>query len=386
MNVLLPRVSVAVFSVAIAAALGWACCKRPPPPALQACKDPIDHRLCDTSSCGTNAPAVNGFPITGVRPNGQCNSDGVQMIPGSLSGGHAACDGTTLELEGNKLVAVNSDGVVVCREGELEGASFEVRSWVDDGKSRKKSRRIVIQDVAPYTPDHGETRTAYRMVADKPGTKDSLCSSLEAADFRESLGLDPPAPLNPSPSADRDVVIPVSSELYDVFGRPIVPKDSPPVGQPWLHFACVHDALAKRSLYGLHTDNAERSRAALKMLTANYCGGKPLTLRGLEIAWCSGAQTNLEARWSSQGATCVSSLRATYMKEPAFQNWPHALKSVCGPEGKDECSDLEAWKENAVQCHTGSTTTKLEPCAPSSGPTCDHKSFESYVVRAAGGP
>src|SRR5262249_21243846 len=102
--------------------------------------------------------------------------------------------------------------------------------------------------------------------------------------------------------------------------------------------------------------------------------------RGLEIAWCSGNQTDLEARWSSEGATCVSKLRVLYMKDPQFSDWPVALKSVCGNDGKDECPSLDEWKANAVRCHVGDETSELQQCAPSSGPPCAQGNLESYIV------
>lgn len=389
MQALLPRVSMVLLFLVTVAVIGWAVCKSPPTPALPVCTDPDADRFCDNGVCGTNSPTVNGFPINGVRSNGQCNSDGVQLIPGSLSGGQGErCTGATLDLDGNELVGLNPDGTVRCRGAELKGASFEVRSWVDEGKSHKKSRRIVIQDIASYKPDHGETRTSYGMVADKPGTVDSLCASREAIEFRDRLGLRSPSPLDPSPSAGHDSVIPVSSELYDVFGRPVTPKHSRPAGRSWLHFACVHDALAKRSLYGLHTDSVEYSRAALKMLTANYCGGRPLTLRGVKIAWANGDPANLEASWSSQQATCVSKLRVLYRNGSELQqipsDWPRELKSICGDKGKAECPNLEKWRESAARCHVGGETTTLGPCC--SGSNCPRGDVESYIVLDASTP
>jgi len=388
MQMLLPRLSVALLSIATITAIGWACCKPPPPAALPVCTDPDVDRFCDNGVCGPNSPTVNGFPINGVRPNGQCNTDGVQLIPGSLIGGQGnLCTGASLDLDTDHLVGLNADGAIQCKGEQLKGASFEVRSWVDQDKSHKKSQRIVIQDVALYKPEQGEARTGYRLVADKPGALESLCTSRASVDFRESLGLRPVAPLDPSPVVKQDVIIPVSSELYDVFGQPIEAKDSPPPGRPWLHFACVHDALAKRSLYGLHTDSVERDRAALKMLTANYCGGKPFTVRGVKVEWNSGEQKDIEARWTSQGATCLTKLRVLYRNEPDPKeipsDLPPQLTKICGDKGHDACHDLAAWKAAAHVCHIGSQTRRLALCA--SG-VHDNEPFATYVTPNSGPP
>ncbi len=229
-----------------------------------------------------------------------------------------------------------------------------------------------------------ESRIGYRMVeASKPDDGETLCGAQASNDLRTQLGLKVTTGLA-SPSSGDDVVIPITSELYSSEGQPIaISKDWRLKTRSWLNLACAHDALAKRSLYQLHTDSLERTRAALRMLTANYCGFKPFTMRGMEVTWLGGAREQLEAQWSGAGATCLETPRVIYRDAAAPQNVPDylpvELKKICGPKGRDECPDLPTWITAAHQCIRGSQVKTIDRCTASVTSPREFKPVESFV-------
>lgn len=389
---------VALIPLVIATIVAWVYCKHPPRPEVAACEEPDREHECDSYSCGTNSPTINGFPLNGLRPDGECNKEGVQLVPGSMMGGDAnSCAGLTLDLNaidrtaddhgmnGNVLVGRDRNGIIKCEGKQLLGASFEVRSWqsVSSDNHNKKSVRIRITDITDYTNnENGEIRTAYRLVRDVPSSEPkTLCSAAGALDLRDALGLKKIDGLATTLRPGEDVVIPIDSEMYDVLGKPFEIDFSWRLRRrEWMNLACVDDALAKRSLYRLHTDNLGRSRAALRMLTANYCGHKPMTMRGVHVAWGCG-QPDLEARWTQVGASCLSKPRVLYKDEanpskvPA--DLPDSLKKICN--GK-ECDSIAAWTEAARICKRGATTYTLQPCPEGSDTDCERDSLTSFVV------
>jgi hypothetical protein len=359
-------------------------------------------------SCGGNSPIVNAFPINGLRPDGECDPEGVQLMPGSLSGGvNNKCDGSTLGVAHNALVGVKPDGSYACEGDALKGASFVVRSWVPKDKSGSALRTLTIHitDVQPYTADNGEIRNGYRMIGDGK----SLCNAGDASDARQTLGLPVISGLAPDPPAGKDLVIPVSSELYDALGRPIDVDLTWARKEPeWLSLACVADALGERSLYDLDTDNVDNSRAALMMLVANYCGDRHVTLRGDKIAWDfvddsapgtqtvshrTSEQTMLEAKWGPSGAVCLSQPRLLYrdgLPPHVPADLPDDLKAICPGCSPDQWSDAvrackaltwgaAAFRERPFAGYTA-RHKPLATCETCTTDECKGRRLHSYVV------
>ncbi|MEJ7602014.1 MAG: ADYC domain-containing protein [Kofleriaceae bacterium] len=343
---------------------------------LKACEEPEEPN-CARSSCGANSPTVNTFPTNGVRSDGECNNDGVQLMPASVRGGAGGkCNGTTLTVRDNKLITIHpKDRSPVCVDTELEGASFVLRSWVKkDGKYGTLT--VHIADIIPEY--HADTthhpRTAYRLTDDQ-GV--SLCTAKGSTEARsKQLGLKALTDLT-DPDPSRDVAIPVRSELYDRDGHALRVLSKWHSGEAeWLQFACANDALGERSLYGLHSDDVATSRAALMMFMANYCGDFHATAPGTKIEWeiadaskgPPAGSTMLEARWGPDGAICVAAPRALYRDGPS-PTAPH------DPQGdllkmKDDCPGCttpEAWANEMRRCKT--MRARRQPPAPR--PTCD---------------
>ena len=389
-----------VLILAAVAACGKDC---PPPPqveVLKPCEEPKEP-FCPRTACGANSPTVNTFPTNGVRSDGECNNDGVQLMPAMVTGGpNGKCNGTTLTMRNNQLVTINpKDNSESCTGEDLKNASFVLRSWTKkDGKYNTLT--VKIADVVPAYAADGiqHPRMAYRMTDDK-GV--SLCTAKGSTEARDKqLGLGPLTNLT-DPTPGRDLVIPVRSELYDRDGH-AVPLSTKwkSIDLEWLNFACVDDALAKRSLYNLHSDDAATGRAALMMFIANYCGDFHATARGREIRWEIASDATsaprgtsiLEAKWGPHGALCMSAPRELYQDgaTPTVPHDPQAdllkMKELC-----PGCTTPEAWANEMRRCQTmkykqeqqQQQQQQILPCEKCDTAECKGVVLRSYVAPKA---
>lgn len=321
---------------------------------LAPCPKPT-AKACNFVHCGGNSMLINAFPVHGTRPDGACNDDKIRLEPKSMEGG--GCKGLTLDIDGNKLVG--KDGNKKCEGQELVGASFAVSSW-------KATERIAITEVTEYTAPNGTKFPAYRMEwtketdQDPAGKRKQLCAK-EGQKLRDALGIERMKFSDDIPD-DAELVIPIVSEVYDDTGTAVA-------GGTWNHLACVADALAKRTINGHHDPaNPARSRAALRMWTADYCGGRPFTIRGKMFDWARTANLDIEAQWDEHGATCANKPRIVF--ENGVETMPSKqtklLKTLC-----KGCATLQDWITQAKTCtdslrpdHT------LPPCADCTAQDC----------------
>lgn len=94
----------------------------------------------------------------------------------------------------------------------------------------------------------------------------------------------------------------------------------------WFNFGCAGRTLAKlrllRKTQGNGTGNWRARQAALKMLSADYCGtGTSFTRTGMHIDWMDAEglvhyafpPLQMEARWTEKGATCLSTPRMEHV-------------------------------------------------------------------------
>lgn len=364
---------------------------------------------CPRTACGANSPTINTFPTNGVRPDGECNNDGVQLMPAMVMGGpNGKCNGTTLTMRNNELVTLNpKDRSEACVGKDLEGATFVLRSWVKKNGAYNTLTVKIAEVVPAYQADEADEanqtdhadhawrpRVAYRMTDEKGA---SLCTAKGATDARsQGLGLEALAGLT-DPRPGRDLVIPVRSELYDRDGHAVpISTRWRSSDAEWLNFACVDDALAKRSLYNLYSDDTTTSRAALMMLIANYCGDLHATGRGRRIRWEIGSDSPaaaatdlLEAKWGPHGAVCMSSPRELYQDGPA-PTVPHdpqadllKMKETC-----PTCTTPEAWANEMRACQTMKDKHAPPPprlrCDQCTTEDCKAVGLRSYVVAKSG--
>lgn len=375
-----------------------ACTSSTPPPSsasskqesvLPFCESPTPT-ACPRSTCGANSPIINTFPINGLRADGECNREGVQLLPGSMTGGvDNACEGATLDVRDGKLIGVRADGTVACSTKSLEGASFVARSWVKvPGSEQRNTLSIKIAKVVDgfSLGQDSSSRMAYDLVGEDGA---SLCSAAGSTAGRSKLGNELVTGLT-DPAQGKSLVIPVESELYDVFGNPqqVHPKWKRQHAA-WLQLACVDDALAKRSLYDLHSDSLDLSRSALRMLVANYCGRLHATKRGAEIAWSvvddvkrsPHDPARLEAKWGSAGAVCVSKPRVLYGTGTAqvptdLQGDLLDFANKC-----TTCTSTDGWTAALRECAVLHTNQPPRPsCEACTDAACGGRRLHSYVL------
>lgn len=345
------------------------------PTDLKACDDPPKSKACDHINCGANSALINAFPLNGFRPNGDCNEDRMQLVPKSMDG--EKCKGMTLDIAGDKLVG--TDGTNKCEGIDLEGASFEIRSATG-------SERITIAEVTEYTAENGKKFPAYRMEwKHNNGTKTALCEK-GGQKLRDKLGVEAMKFSDDLPNPEKELVIPIVSELYDDDGAAIAkprPWWQDKTKIEWNHLACVDDALAKRSINGqFKPSDPAFSRAALRMWTADYCGGRPFTMRGRMFAWGNDPKLPIEAQWTENGASCLTKPRIIFNNgnEEAPKKTTKLLDKFCAASGKD-CKLAQTWIDEAKNCtkppdgnSTSPTDHVLPDCKPCTGSSCELQS------------
>jgi hypothetical protein len=293
--------------------------------------------LCQTSNCGGNSPAVNGFPINGFDPNGCKNTQEVRLVPGSTYGNpKISCNGKTLETtragKQDYLTAGN------CTDQDLVGTTFLVNRRSDrDGINKtvgitiKATWSISSSKSDPNAPIfHG-----YILTLRNDKKEISLCNRAGADNLRRTLALqndlkfwDPPQKderlATESNYSDDDMALVFPGELYDENGL-MFPQTE---GGSWFNIACARDALARLDILKIAphavmpadtTDQYRKKRAAaLKMVTANYCNTSRYTFSGNEIIWDyrdggkwipGNEKGKPESIWNETGALCIGRTR-----------------------------------------------------------------------------
>jgi hypothetical protein len=190
-----------------------------------------------------------------------------------------------------------------------------------------------------------------------------LCDLVAARGVLTALGFNvPPEPAAPhyvhhvpygyKPGANDDLVVAMPGPVFNVNTAEPIEHQDPAY---FFNLACVGDALAKASFYKL-TGDARDTKAALRMITANYCGTR-MTVRGMHIEWESFppkplGSTELEAEWDQDGnAICIGAPRLMDLRvepkdtifppqqlSPELQ--PKGCKSAASPPGT---CDKDCW-------------------------------------------
>ena len=336
-----------------------------------------DDSLCPPRDC--NGPIANQFPINGLTTTGEgkCSPQGTQLMPGSLSGGGCG-HGADLRFMApsdpseSKLVGIR-DGEVVCAGVQLRGASFEVRSH------NGAVALFTIKDVRP--PDGDRAFEAY----DIRVGNESACAPTVADSVRQVLGLPEVETIFDAPGYSRGpddpLVIALPGPLYDETDSTIEEiGDDRFLPDDWFHLACVGDALAKRSLFGLYSPGQDSlNETALKVITARYCGTRAFTLRGVPFSAQPGLRDELEARWSQGRATCLEAPRLLTLRwengEPVA---PDELPDQVQPEGcqgEGNSCDANEWVAK-LRAECESLGVSLGPCNERTQPRPE---FESRV-------
>ena len=278
---------------------------------------PICARLfdgCHGLNCGTggNSPYTNIFPVNGLNSTGKCNADRIQLVPGTLHGGGCP-DATDLELETwhSRLVG-RKGGTVVCAGAELAQAMFTVRTTAG-------SVELTIDEVRDFI-EGPHAYEGYKIVRTHGGK--SACDYDESLAILKDLGFSPPSagsgstqltPDGYTPDPNEDLAVAIGGAVFDVNDASVLSHD----GQ-FFNLACAGDALAKTVFYELN-DNEQRTKAALRMITAKYSSETSYTVRGMTIQWLpfhgSDNDASPEAFWNADGkAMCIQKPRLLDLK------------------------------------------------------------------------
>lgn len=330
------------------------------------------HGPCQGLICGGgNSPYTNIFPVNGLSSSGACNSDEIQLMPGSLHGGDCG-DHATLEIDSTQTQLIGTkNGARVCAGKGLEHASFTLRSG-------GASVELMIETVKPIT-EGLHSYEGYRIVRHgKPA-----CDYDESLEILEQLGFHPKhPPPNFSPvkgeGSNADYVVAMGGPIYDVVNATVIPHE----GEGFFNLACAGDALAKTAFFDLR----DHETAALRMITAKYATNHAYTVRGMMIDWKKFHTTDqpppTEAFWDADGKVlCLEHPRLLDLKDDTGQIVPAqqlpAQPAGCtsdpkgGPPGT---CDQQHWVEN------------LQKESNVAGKTCASVPAGTYVLQSWSDP
>ena len=272
-------------------------------------QDPDDIQLrdgwgnsCPIWQCGLNAAEVNGRAIRELNLDGVANASGVKIVgfiaPLGILGNYR------LDVEGDALVA-RSPGRPTLRGLALLGATILVK---EPGLLNLPLPITVLgYDEIPSWAEGAPKVPTYALVYPDLGSllgARNVCNG----DLTDIL-------------ASAATVL--GGETYNLTSKTVQPDKN-----RWLTIACAGSAAAKLRIlnYGPQSDfdglgdpaSVAQRQAALKMLTADYCGdGTSYTANGTPLQYedtagtvaLSGTPGALEAIWTADGALCLDAQR-----------------------------------------------------------------------------
>jgi ADYC domain len=262
----------------------------------------VTSRDCPTWQCGFNSAEVNGRAIRELNLDGVANSAGVKIVgfvaPLGLLGNYQ------LDVEGDELVAKKT-GAATLRGLGLIGATILVK---EPGLlSLPISITIAGYSGADSWSDAGADVPTYALVYPDLGSLTGT-SNVCVGDLLDVL-------------ATSATVL--GDETYD-----LTDKEVNAGMDRWFTIACAGSAAGKLRFmnYGPQSDfdgaghaaSVSARQAALKMVTADYCGtGVSYTTNGTPLQYEDAAGTvavagpfgDVEAIWTEDGAICLDATR-----------------------------------------------------------------------------
>jgi hypothetical protein len=292
-----------------------------------------------------------------MSANGTCNADNIQLIPGSLEGGECiegsdlALDQTGTKLIGRKHGQITCSGqalvkayfLVASSSGQLRLMIDEVKLFTDDTPGHKQHEGYRITSLGRSTCDLDGARNVWQNLGFHMPNVSAL-GSYTAGDYKKET--------------NEDFVVAVAGPIFNPTSAEPIPGLDPGM----FNLACTGDALAKASFFGLVRD-AQYTKAALRMITANYCGTR-LTVRGMPLEWesppGSDEPRDTEAKWDHDGvALCIDHPRLAVVtvqsggKNVPLQQLPPDLQARgCRPDPQQpgRCDQKKWIKHLQNQC------------------------------------
>ncbi len=249
-------------------------------------------------TCGyKNSPMLGKFALDAFTlPTATAPAEGLQLVGIVDPGGQAA----TVKIDDEAFFAVS--GGVTYGGAQLEGWSLVFASGTGEHFEVEIAVASGVLDWAT-----GATVPSYTLLYRDPATPDG--------DDNVCPGVNP----------DHPSIVLISGERYDFETKSVEP------GLPdMVTLACHGHAIAKLRMlgYGPNDDagaTPSQRQAALKMLTADYCGkGHSFTAIGQPLDWHDALDTfvssiadpsRLEAKWTDAGASCLATPRLVKRSE-----------------------------------------------------------------------
>lgn len=297
---------------------------------------------CPDWACGQNGPTLNNRSFHELSELGEANAEGFVMS-GLVKNGLVY----SARVIGSQLSGIRR-GSPILSGNALVGAYFYVGQQ-DTGYLARVYVTQVIQVPLWGGPKRNQPVEAYRLMWDTPfdERRTNLCSN-------------PPREAKPQ-SSDQLNLPGEFSVLFEGNRYDAKTKTLRPADRAWFNIGCASHALSKLFLTGLTNETGDATeaeqQAALKMITADYCGdGTSFTLGGEPLYWKTsngymdfyGNPTTLEARWTEKGAVCVEVPRLKTSKNPlapvAFPDVWQAIQDHCPQSVPPSCSSSDPAK------------------------------------------
>lgn len=279
---------------------------------------------CDVSQCGSNAASLNDLPIgelhlfpgqnTGAPSAWNARIVGF-VAPASAPGGPL---GYTLRVQNGRFEAVKGPNV-------LTGAALEgSKILIEDGNFEPPRQADLI------IHEH-DTAMSWTTGAHPPYAIDRYVLT--------TLDHTPVCVDANDPGDNAAWAVLLSGERYSWSDKTVTATGAAAAG--WFNIACEDNALYDMKFQGYdpqpaHADlprtSANERQAALKMITADYCGtGRSFTETGTPLHWINDAAwsdngpppaSTFEAKWDHTGALCLDNPRLATLAE---------VEAECGP-------------------------------------------------------
>jgi hypothetical protein len=290
---------------------------------------------CPTWDCGNAATVDRGIQLSEIDASGrEPGRNGVWLE------GFRTADGVELHLimQGDRIAGRRKapgepyPGVGALYDGSLQGAVLSV------SVGPAESQDIVIDQIGWVDTARGVPRRmvpTYRFVHGPRGSRHQdmqpVCKdALTAGDIWTG-------------ESSLDAVV-FGGDRYDVDAKRVIATGA--AAGTWFNIGCAGSAAAKLHLLR-HTESSTDAtfrtmrgerQAALKMLTADYCGtgraftrdGEPLLFMTRRAPRFSLPQPRIEAIWSADGAVCLDEARRAAEEPDTLA----AVEAECGAAGR----------------------------------------------------
>ncbi len=258
---------------------------------------------CDDWGCGMNSPQIDQYGFHELALDGSKNAEGSAIKSFRLANN----PDVKLDVEYGRVTATDIHGHV------YEGSSLidSVLTLTHGSQEVYYLRFVNVSETKMWTAD-AKVIPSYEIHWSANGKVwTNMCKLAGNIDPNDALGMD-------------------TFKTLIFEGERISSKDKKigaNLDPGWINFGCAGSTLAKLFLvgrteaarkYGVETTIPER-QAALKMFSADYCGGgTPFTVAGQRLQWMDAQgtlkydpslQVALEARWDASGATCLDKPR-----------------------------------------------------------------------------